>query len=46
LGNERRDKMAIEKIGEELCIGCEIYINDCPIDVISIPEKTSKPLQK
>ncbi len=34
--------MAIEKIDVELCTGCEICIDDCPMDVIRIDQATKK----
>jgi len=34
--------MAIEKIDEDLCTGCEICIDDCPMDVIRLDKKKGK----
>jgi NAD-dependent dihydropyrimidine dehydrogenase PreA subunit len=34
--------MAIEKIDEGLCIGCEICVDDCPMDVIRLDEEKRK----
>ncbi len=31
--------MAIQKIDEALCIGCEICIEDCPTDVIRLSKE-------
>ena len=34
--------MAIEKIDEEICIGCGDCVNSCPMDVIRMEEETGK----
>jgi NAD-dependent dihydropyrimidine dehydrogenase PreA subunit len=34
--------MAIEKIDEELCIGCGDCVNSCPMDVIRMDEESEK----
>lgn len=34
--------MAIEKIDQELCIGCGDCVNSCPMDVIRMDEETGK----
>ena len=34
--------MAIEKIDQELCTGCEICIDDCPMDVIRLDKEKGK----
>ncbi len=34
--------MAIEKIDTELCNGCGICVNSCPMDVIRMDKKSKK----
>ncbi len=34
--------MAIEKIDHELCNGCGICVNSCPMDVIRMDEESKK----
>lgn len=34
--------MGIEKIDQELCNGCEICFDDCPMDVIRMDKQTGK----
>ena len=34
--------MPIEKIDPDLCNGCEICVDSCPMDVIRFDEKTRK----
>ena len=38
--------MAIERIDENLCNGCGICVNSCPMDVIRIDEKRKKAFAK
>lgn len=34
--------MSIEKIDQELCTGCGICVNSCPMDVIRMDEELEK----
>jgi NAD-dependent dihydropyrimidine dehydrogenase PreA subunit len=34
--------MSIERINPELCTGCGICVNSCPMDVIRMDEKSKK----
>jgi NAD-dependent dihydropyrimidine dehydrogenase PreA subunit len=34
--------MSIEKINNDLCVGCGICVNSCPTDVIRLDEKIGK----
>jgi len=34
--------MGIKRIDEVLCTGCGICVDDCPMDVIRMDEKTNK----
>ena len=36
------NKMTIEKIDDDLCLGCGVCINSCPTDVIRMNEKSGK----
>lgn len=34
--------MGIERIDEELCSGCQVCVDDCPVDVIRFDEAKQK----
>lgn len=34
--------MGIQKIDQKLCTGCEVCVDDCPMDVIRMNEETGK----
>jgi NAD-dependent dihydropyrimidine dehydrogenase PreA subunit len=34
--------MTIEKIDVDLCVGCEICVDSCPMDVIRMDDKNEK----
>jgi len=38
--------MSIEKIDHELCTGCGICVNSCPMDVIRMDEEANKAIIK
>lgn len=38
--------MSIERIDSELCTGCEICVDSCPMDVIRMDEKGEKAVIK
>ena len=38
--------MSIEKIDQELCNGCGICVNSCPMDVIRMDEEKNKAIIK
>ena len=38
--------MSIEKIDQELCTGCGICVNSCPMDVIRMDEEAEKAIIK
>jgi len=38
--------MGIRKIDYQLCNGCEICVDNCPMDVLRMDEKTMKPFIK
>jgi len=38
--------MAIERINPDLCNGCRLCINSCPMDVIRLDEESNKAVSK